>query len=66
MLAKGKPKITVPCFISASIILAVLKSTISLGEIIEFLQVIGFVLIVLGIIFLTAFTSKPDEKLIEK
>ena len=58
---KAKANVVVPCFTSASIILAVLISYITLNEIIVVSQIVGFVIIVFGIIFLTAFTSETKK-----
>ncbi len=64
--AKAKANIVVPCFTSASIIIAVIISSIVLSEIITLFQIVGFVVIVLGIIFLTAFTAEDSQKLNKK
>ncbi|MHA2197472.1 MAG: DMT family transporter [Promethearchaeota archaeon] len=59
--AKANANLVVPSFTSASIIIAIVTSSISLSEIIVEIQLVGFVLIVFGVIFLTAF-SKHYEK----
>ena len=58
---KAKANIVVPCSTSVSIIIAVLISSISLNEIIVVFQIVGVIIIVLGIITLTAFTSEPKS-----
>jgi len=58
---EAKANIVVPCSTSVSIILAVLISSISLNEIIVVFQIVGVIVIVLGIIILTAFTSEPKS-----
>lgn len=58
---RAKANVVVPCFTSASIIIAVLISYITLNEIIVVSQIVGFVIIVFGIIFLTAFTSETKK-----
>jgi len=57
-LAKAKANIIVPCFTSASITIAIITGIIALNETIVLWQIIGIVVIVLGIIFLTAFKEE--------
>ncbi|MFX0072861.1 MAG: DMT family transporter [Candidatus Hermodarchaeota archaeon] len=58
--AKGKANIVIPCFTSTSIIIAILIGILSLNEKIELMQIIGIVLIVGGIILLTAFKKNEN------
>jgi drug/metabolite transporter (DMT)-like permease len=53
--AKAKANIVIPCFISASIIIAILIGVIALSEEIILIQVFGIVIVVIGVILLTAF-----------
>ncbi|MHA1491652.1 MAG: DMT family transporter [Promethearchaeota archaeon] len=52
--ANTEANIAVPCFTSASIIIAIIASITALNEIIIFIQIVGIALIIGGIIFLTA------------
>jgi len=61
---KAKANQVVPCFTSTSIILASLMSILALNGSISWIQVIGIILIVIGIILISAF-QKESEKLIK-
>lgn len=58
---KAKANIVVPCFTSASIIIAILLGFVSLNEQLEFVQIIGIALIVAGVILLTRFIPNSTE-----
>ena len=60
--AKANANVVVPCFTSASIVLATLSGAIALNELIEPIQIIGIILIVLGVICLTAFKKEEIRK----
>ena len=53
--AKANANIVVPCFTSASIIIAILIGVIALSEEIILIQILGIFLIIIGVILLTAF-----------
>ena len=55
---KANANVIVPRFTSASIILATLSGVMALSELIEAIQVLGIVLIIIGIICLTAFKKE--------
>ena len=59
---KAKANVVIPCFTSASISLALIIGIIALNERIELIQLIGIVLIICGIIFLTAFKKGNNQK----
>ena len=59
--AKAKANLVVPSFTSASILLAIITSSISLSEIIIEIQLVGFVLIVFGVVLLTAFSKHYEQ-----
>ncbi len=59
---KAKANIAVPCSTSASIILAILAGFLVLNEIISLIQIVGIILLIGGIIFLTAFKKENVEK----
>ncbi|MHA2393710.1 MAG: DMT family transporter [Promethearchaeota archaeon] len=59
--AKAKANLVVPSFTSASIIVSILTSTISLSEIIVEMQLIGFALILFGVVLLTAFSKHYEQ-----
>jgi drug/metabolite transporter (DMT)-like permease len=58
---KANANIVVPCYTAISIPLAVFTGVIALNEIIEFVQIIGIILIIVGVIFLTAFTIEEEN-----
>ena len=58
---KAKANQVVPCFISTSIILASLISVLALSESLSWIQVIGIVLIIIGIIFISAFQKESEN-----
>ncbi|MHA1913909.1 MAG: DMT family transporter [Promethearchaeota archaeon] len=58
---KAKANLVVPSFTSASIIIAVLTSSLSLSEVLVEMQLVGFGLILLGVIFLTAFSKQFEQ-----
>jgi uncharacterized membrane protein len=60
--AKANANIVVPCFTSASIIIAVLLGILSLNEKILLIQIFGLIIIILGVILLTAFAEEDVEK----
>jgi drug/metabolite transporter (DMT)-like permease len=64
-LAKANANVVVPCFSSASIVLATLSGVIALTELIEPIQILGIAVIVLGVIFLTAFKKKEIREIEE-
>lgn len=57
---KANANVIVPCFTSASIILATITGVMALNELIEAIQILGIILIIIGIICLTAFKKKDD------
>jgi len=57
---KANANIVVPCYTAVAIPLAVLTGVITLNEIIEFIQIVGIVFIIAGIIFLTAFKKEGE------
>ncbi len=52
--AKANANIVVPCFTSASIIIAILIGVIALSEEIVIIQILGIITIIVGVILLTA------------
>lgn len=56
--AKSKANIIVPCFTSASISLSILIGIIALNELINIVQISGIIVLVVGVVFLTAFRKK--------
>ena len=58
--AKAKANRVLPCFTSASIILATIFGAFAMNELIHYFQIIGIIIIIIGIIFLTAF--RKEEK----
>ena len=60
--AKAKANIVVPCFTSASIIVAIFLGIFSLSEMAIPIQILGLFIIVVGVILLTAFNR---EELLE-
>jgi uncharacterized membrane protein len=58
--AKSKANRVVPCFTSASISLSILIGVITLQEQIIIIQVIGIVVVVAGVIVLTAFRKESE------
>jgi drug/metabolite transporter (DMT)-like permease len=59
---KAKANVVVPSFTSASLILATLTGAIALSEIVEAIQIVGIVLIFVGIICLTAFKKEETRE----
>ncbi len=55
---KAKANIAIPCYTSASISLAVIISLIALNEKIDIIQVIGIIVIIFGVIFVSAFRKE--------
>ncbi len=55
---KSKANIVVPCFTSASIIIAILIGVMALSEEIILIQIFGIVIMIIGVILLTAFSKK--------
>ncbi len=55
--AKANANIVVPCFTSASITIAILIGVIALSEEIILIQVLGIVIIIIGVILLTPFRN---------
>ena len=62
-LAKANANIVVPCFTSASVSLAILIGIMALNETIQFMQIIGIISVISGMILLTAF---KEEKISER
>ena len=67
--AKANANIVVPCFTSASIIIAILIGIIALSEEMILIQIFGIVIIVIGVILLTAFrenniTDKESKEVV--
>jgi len=62
---KANANVVVPCFTSASIILATLLGAIALNEVIEPIQILGIVSIVFGVICLTAFKKEEIRKSVD-
>lgn len=58
---KAKANQVVPCFTSTSIILASLMSILALNGSISWIQVIGIILIVIGIILISAFQKESEN-----
>jgi len=58
---KAKANQVVPCFTSASIILASLIGVLALSGSISWIQVIGIILIVIGIILISAFQKESEN-----
>lgn len=58
--AKSKANRVVPCFTSVSIVLAILLGVISLNEDILAIQIIGIIIIIAGVILLTAFRKEEE------
>lgn len=61
---KAKANIVVPCFTSASIIIAILIGVMALSEEIILIQIFGIVMMIIGVVLLTAFSKK--EKIEEE
>ena len=59
-LAKAKANVVVPCFTSASVILAILVGIVALSETIHVLQIMGIIGVVIGMICLTAFKEERE------
>jgi drug/metabolite transporter (DMT)-like permease len=59
---KANANIVVPCYTAISIPLAVFTGVIAVGEKIEMVQILGLVLIVFGVILLTAYNKEEDKK----
>ncbi len=55
---KSKANIVVPCFTSASIIIAILIGVMALSEEIILIQIFGIVIMIIGVVLLTAFSKK--------
>lgn len=62
--AKANANIVVPCFTSASIIIAILIGVIALSEEIILIQILGIIIIFIGVILLTGF--RKNETFEEK
>lgn len=58
--AKSKANRVVPCFTSASISLSILLGVIVLSESIIVIQIIGIIIVVMGVICLTAFRKESE------
>jgi drug/metabolite transporter (DMT)-like permease len=58
--SKSKANRVVPCFTSASISLSIFIGVITLNELIIPIQLIGIGIVVLGVIFLTAFRKESE------
>jgi len=56
--AKSKANRVIPCFTSSSIIIAIVIGVISLNEEILAIQIVGIIIILIGIILLTAFRTE--------
>ena len=59
---KAKANQVIPFFTSASIILATLASIFALNEKLVIFQILGIILVILGIIYLTAFREEEADK----
>lgn len=59
---KSQANRVLPCFTSVSIILSIILGLITLRESVVLMQIIGIVIIVLGVIFLTAFRNIRGAK----
>ena len=57
---KAKANRILPCFTSASIILATVIGAFALSELVHVLQIVGIGIMVVGIVFLTAFRQDED------
>jgi uncharacterized membrane protein len=58
--AKSKANRVVPCFTSASISLSIVIGVITLKELILIIQIIGIIIIIFGVILLTAFRKESE------
>jgi drug/metabolite transporter (DMT)-like permease len=56
--AKAKANIVIPCFTSASITIAILIGVIALNEELIIIQVIGIIIIIIGVIMVSLFNRK--------
>ncbi|MBD3229744.1 MAG: hypothetical protein GF329_16300 [Candidatus Lokiarchaeota archaeon] len=62
---KADANVVVPCFTSASIILATIVGFFTLNEAINLVQIAGFVLVIIGVILLTGFKETIQEEIEE-
>lgn len=61
-LLKARANQVVPCFTSASIVLATFTGSLALSEFLLPPQIVGIVLVVVGVIFLTSFKKEEDTE----
>jgi uncharacterized membrane protein len=63
---KSQANRVLPCFTSVSIILSIILGFLTLGETVVLIQIIGIVIILLGVVFLTAFRNIRGAKNVTK